>query len=95
MLSPGFEINDVGFLPRTDSIATHALMQYLDTDVKKYTREINAWAGKYQNWNFDRDMNANGFMGEVFVQWKNYWRTWTWRSTAPSGKRAAWRPSPG
>ena len=78
MLSPGFEINDLGFLPRTDSIATHAVVHYIDTDVKKYTREISAWAGKYQNWNFDRDLTANGLTGELFVQWKNYWRTWTW-----------------
>jgi hypothetical protein len=78
VLSPGFEVNDVGFLPRTDSVATHAVMQYLDTDVKKYTREISGWAGKYQNWNFDGDLTANGVGSNLFVQFRNYWSAWMW-----------------
>ncbi len=78
VLSPGFEVNDVGFLPRTDAITTHALMHYLNTEETKYTREISAWAGKYQNWNFDRDLTANGVSGNVFVQLKNYWGVWAW-----------------
>jgi hypothetical protein len=81
MLSPGFEINDVGFLPRTDSIATHGVLHYLNTDLNKYTREISAWGGKFQNFNFDGDKTADGFTGEYFVQWKNYLRTWAWGGT--------------
>ena len=72
-LSPGFEVNDVGFLPRTDAISTHAVMQYIDTDVRKYTREISAWVGKYQNWNFDGDNTANGISSNFYVGLKNYW----------------------
>lgn len=78
VLSPGFEVNDVGFLPRTDAITTHALVHYLNTEETKHTREISAWAGKYQNWNFDRDLTANGVAGNVFVQLKNYWGVWAW-----------------
>ncbi|MBV8520475.1 MAG: carbohydrate binding family 9 domain-containing protein [Acidobacteria bacterium] len=72
-LSPGFELNDVGYLPRTDTIATHAVMQYTNTDVGKYTRERSWWIGKYQNWNFDSDNTANGFYGNWYVEHKNYW----------------------
>lgn len=78
VLSPGFEVNDVGFVTRTDSIATHAVMHYLDTDTTKYTREINAWVGKFQNWNFDGDLTANGVGMNVFAQFKNYWSAWMW-----------------
>jgi hypothetical protein len=78
MLSPGFEINDVGMLPRTDSIATHAVLHYLNTDATKYTREISWWAGKYQNWNFDGDLLANGLGANAYVQFKNYWQAWMW-----------------
>ncbi|HYO75943.1 MAG TPA: DUF5916 domain-containing protein, partial [Thermoanaerobaculia bacterium] len=77
-LSPGFEINDAGFLPRTDSIASHGVVHYLNTDATRYTREISAWAGKYQNWNFAGDLTANGATGEYSVIWKNYVRTWVW-----------------
>ncbi|HKR66842.1 MAG TPA: DUF5916 domain-containing protein [Thermoanaerobaculia bacterium] len=77
-LSPGFEINDMGFLPRTDAITTHAVLHYLDTDVKKHTREISAWVAKFQNFNFDNDMTANGATGNVYTQFKNYWSAWAW-----------------
>ncbi len=78
MLSPGFELNDVGYLPRTDAISTHAVLRYLNTDPTKYTREINWWVGKFQNWNFDRDNTANGVAYNVYALFKNYWSAWTW-----------------
>jgi len=71
-LSPGFELNDVGFLPRVDAITTHAVLQYQDTDLKKYTREVSAWVGKWQNFNFDGDMTGNGLNSSLYVQFKNY-----------------------
>ncbi|HEX2059716.1 MAG TPA: DUF5916 domain-containing protein, partial [Thermoanaerobaculia bacterium] len=78
MLSPGFEVNDVGFLPRTDAISTHAVLHYLNTDQTKYTREISTWVGKFQNWNFDRDLTANGVAGNLYLLFKNYWSAWSW-----------------
>jgi len=82
LLSPGFEVNDVGFMTRTDSVATHAVMRYLNTDVTRYTREINWWVGKYQNWNFDHDLTANGVSANFYTQFKNYWSAWGWGGVA-------------
>jgi hypothetical protein len=84
MLSPGFEVNDVGYLPRTDAIATHAVLRYLNPDATKYTREIRWWAAKYQNWNFDGDNTANGVAGNAFVMFKNYWSVWAWGGAKPA-----------
>jgi len=78
VLSPGFEVNDVGFLPRTDAITTHGVLHYLNTDLTKHTREISIWGGKFQNWNFDRDLTADGAMINAYVLFKNYWSAWTW-----------------
>ena len=78
MLSPGFEINDVGYLPRTDNIATHGVLHYRDTDLTKYTREVSSWAAKYQNWNFDGDLIANGVHSVSYVQFRNYWSVSAW-----------------
>jgi hypothetical protein len=78
MLSPGLELNDIGFLPRTDAINSHVVLQYVNTDQTKYTREINWWGAKYQNWNFDGDLTANGVAGNVYVQLKNYWSVYMW-----------------
>jgi hypothetical protein len=77
-LSPGFELNDVGFLPRTDAIATHALIQYRDTDLKTNRRELNWWVAKYQNLNFDGDVTANGVASSFYTQFTNYWGVWGW-----------------
>ncbi|HEX7705390.1 MAG TPA: DUF5916 domain-containing protein [Thermoanaerobaculia bacterium] len=77
-LSPGFELNDAGFLPRVDAISTHALLHYRDTDPKKYIREQSSWVGKFQNWNFDGDMTANGIATGNYVQFKNYWWAEAW-----------------
>ena len=76
-LSPGFEINDVGFLPNVDAISSHAVMHYLNPDQTKYTRHISAWVGKWQNFNFDGDLTGNGIGSNAFVQFKNYWYIFT------------------
>ena len=80
-LSPGFEINDVGFLPRVDTIASHAVLQYLNTDLaqtSKYFREISTWVGKWQNFNFDGDAIGNGLNSSFYGQFKNYWWIGAW-----------------
>ncbi len=77
-LSPGLELNDIGFLPRTDAISSHAVLNYVNTDQTKHTREISWWVGKYQNWNFDGDLTANGVGANLYVQLKNYWAVYTW-----------------
>ena len=77
-LSPGFELNDLGFLPRVDAISSHAVMQYRDTDVKEHRRMLNVWVGKYQNWNFDGDLTANGISSGYYYELKNYWWMEAW-----------------
>ena len=73
--SPGFEVNDVGYMQRVDVVNAHAVLMYLDEDVHKYTRETSVWAGKYNNWNYGGDMLANGVYGNWQVTAKNYWYT--------------------
>jgi hypothetical protein len=75
--SPGFEVNDVGFMPRTDVAATHAAIQYTNEDVKGKIRERNFWVGKFQNWNYGGDLIANGFYSNAFVEFTNYWYLYT------------------
>lgn len=80
-LSPGFEINDMGFLPRVDAISSHALLRYLNTDLAQkdgLLREVSGWAGKWQNFNFDGDLTGNGLNANIFLQFKNYWWTGGW-----------------
>ena len=76
--SPGFETNDVGFMSRSDVAATHAVLLYNDPTVRKRTRERGFWMGKYQNWNFDGDLIADGALWDGFVEFKNYWYVFNW-----------------
>ena len=83
-LSPGFEVNDVGFLPRVDAISTHGVLRYVNTDLaktSKYVREVSAWVSKWQNWNFDGDMTGNGINAVVYAQFMNYWWAESWSGT--------------
>jgi hypothetical protein len=71
--SPGFETNDVGFMNRTDTTATHAVVLYSEAVTTPLLRRKNFWLGKYQNWNFDGDLIANGAYGSAFLLFANYW----------------------
>lgn len=73
--SPGFDVNDAGYMRRVDVINSHAVLYYDDQDLRRYTREVSVWAGKYQNWNFGRDLVSNGVYGNWYVQALNYWYT--------------------
>jgi hypothetical protein len=76
--SPGFEVNDVGFMQRVDVINTHAVIHYINEDAKKHFRETSFWVGKYQAWNYDGDLTANGVHSNWFIEAKNYWYTFGW-----------------
>ncbi len=69
--SPGFEANDLGFMGRADMTATHAVLLYRNQDVKGTVRDRNVWIGKYQNWNYDGDLIANGIYGNAHVEFTN------------------------
>ena len=71
--SPGFDTNDVGFMTRSDLIASHAVLLYDNPEPGERIRNRNWWLGKYQNWNHDGDLIANGLFGSAWMQLRNYW----------------------
>lgn len=71
--SPGFEINDVGFLQRTDIISSHALVQYVNQRPSKNYRERQVWFGAWQNRNFDGDVLEPGFFVDHFASLQSFW----------------------
>jgi hypothetical protein len=71
--SPGYETNDVGYMPRADAITSHAVLQYVHSEPTKHFREWNWWVSKYQNWNWDHDKIADGIFGNWYAQFSNYW----------------------
>jgi hypothetical protein len=71
--TPGFEINDVGFMPRADMISTHGILEYVNEEPRKYVRETDCLSGKYQNWNYGKDLIANGLYANCWILAQNYW----------------------
>ncbi len=76
--SPGFEVNDVGFMQRGDEVTTHAVLQYTNDEPNKYFRSRNFWIAKYQNWNFGKDLLANGLYGNWYLERPNYFYFYGW-----------------
>jgi hypothetical protein len=74
--SPGFEINDVGFLQRADQRSMSNWMQVrYEKPKKKYLRSfrynLNQWAG----WNYDGDRLYAGFNVNAHAMFTNNWAT--------------------
>jgi hypothetical protein len=76
--SPGFELNDVGFLSRTDMTSIQGVVQYLNENVTKRFREKSFWIGRYQNSNYDGDRTADGIAGNSYFELNNYWYVFSW-----------------
>jgi hypothetical protein len=73
--SPGFEINDVGFLRRADQRSMSNWMQVRYETPSKYLRSfrynLNQWAG----WNFDGDQLNSGINVNAHAMFTNNWST--------------------
>ena len=73
--SPGFDINDVGFMRRADQRTMSNWMQWRHEKPSKYLRSfrfnLNQWAG----WNYDGDMLYSGFNVNAHAMYANNWAT--------------------
>ncbi len=83
--SPGFEINDVGFMRRADQRSMSNWVQVRYEKPSKYLRSfrynLNQWAG----WNFDGDRLSSGINVNAHAMFKNNWATGT-------GGNINWQP---
>jgi hypothetical protein len=73
--SPGFDINDVGFLQRADQRSMTNWVQVRYEKPSKYLRSfrynLNQWAG----WNSDGDRISGGYNVNAHAVFKNNWAT--------------------
>jgi hypothetical protein len=75
--SPGYEVNDIGFLDRTDYSQTTANLAYSWTRPTKYFRSFFAIAGGIHQFNFDgmtTDYQRQAFLA---LELPNYWNVRT------------------
>jgi uncharacterized protein DUF5916 len=73
--SPGFEINDLGFLTRTDFLWLHGNIRQQWSEPTNWYRWLSYTAGGQRRWNYDGDMTESQLHGSVFYQAPFYWET--------------------
>ena len=73
VLSPGLEVNDLGFLNRADQINTHAGFGYKWTNPTQYVRRHQWLAALFGSTNFDGDITDMGVWADKFYWFTNNW----------------------
>jgi len=71
--TPGFEINDMGYMREADSISQHANISYHEYRPGKIFRDYNFNASFWNSWDYSPTMTGQG--GSLHAQFRllNYW----------------------
>jgi len=72
MISPGFDVNDAGFIRYSDLINWHVAGGYQWTKPNKYYRELFLCYALFQSYDFGMNRNWGGVFQYVSVEFPNY-----------------------
>ena len=72
-VSPGFESNDLGFHTTGDRAGAHGVLIWRNVTPGKVIRSRNFWLSKFWVWNFNRELQSDGTMGNASFTFMNYW----------------------
>jgi hypothetical protein len=75
LVSPEFEVNDLGRLSTADEIAASAEIEFRETQPGRLFRGYSAKVESDRLWNYDREIQEDQLGAEVDVTWKNFWST--------------------
>jgi hypothetical protein len=75
--SPGFEINDLGYLQQADRIMPIVWAGYNQWEPKGIYRRFNINGDFWSIFNFGGENVQNGLEGNASMTLKNYWSVWT------------------
>ena len=77
MKTPGFDVNDVGFLRRADMRNMSNWMQWRHERPSKYLRSFRFNLNQWASWNFDGDRLNSAFNVNAHAVFANQWATGT------------------
>jgi hypothetical protein len=72
-VSPGFESNDLGFQGRGDRAGGHGVFIWRNVTPDRFTRARTFWIAKAWTWNYNREMQMDGWLGSTSLTFLNYW----------------------
>ena len=71
--SPGFEVNDLGFVTQTDRAGGHGQVVWRSLTPGRVFRSWQVTPGKWWTWNFGRECQGDGEQVAAAFQFLNYW----------------------
>ncbi len=74
--SPGFEVNDLGYMRKVDQILNVGWVGYRNQEKKGIFRTRNFNVSAWQVMNFGGSYLTSGGDANVFMSFTNYWGTW-------------------
>jgi len=72
-VSPGFEVNDAGFVSNVDRMGMHAALVFLEPTPDRFSRSRSLFVGKWNVWNFAHDAMSDGLFSQFNATLRNYW----------------------
>ena len=77
VISPGFDVNDLGFLWRTNIINMHAVGGYRWRDPSSWYRSASVNLAAFRSYNYDGNITWEGLFSNGNIQFLNYyWVYW-------------------
>lgn len=74
-LTPGFDINDTGYLPTSDELAIFTGLGHRDTRPGHFLQSWSVSSEAFNFWNFDGARKPFNVYSSVDLTWKNFWTT--------------------
>ncbi|HYD53444.1 MAG TPA: DUF5916 domain-containing protein, partial [Gemmatimonadaceae bacterium] len=71
--SPGFEVNESGFIGSTDMRGLASLVGYIDNAPKRQVRNWGQYLFWNPSWNYDGDVTFNGVGAITYAELPNFW----------------------
>ena len=76
-VSPGFEVNDMGYLPEADSLNSYLWLGYHEFKPTWIFREFEVSANYWNNFDFAPERLGWGMSFNTYATFLNYWFFWT------------------
>ncbi len=83
-VSPGYEVNDAGYMTNADRMGGHAGLVWLKPTPDRLSRRRDLVVAKWNTWNFAGDEMGDGYFAAFDMTLRNYW------TIDVSGHAGAW-----
>ncbi len=72
-VSPGFEVNDAGYMTNADRMGMHAAVEWMKPTPDRLSRRRELVVAKWNTWNFAGDKMGDGYFAAFNMTLRNYW----------------------